>query len=144
MTLFLSVLFLLVIGIAASIARLLPASLDLTSAGFSFNTVPTENIDIELATILDGGQADIKSQDITLFVDTTLATDKIDLDDLLDPIANKVSKGCTLTVVKANPGGAHIEYQCPITNYTYSYVDRQGESITLEADTVEDQWVVRG
>lgn len=118
-------------------------SLNIAAEGFSFSTTAVTDITAVAAATFDGGNADVESADLQLQVDTSAAGAPVDLAGLPAPVALGVCPGATLTLVKTNVGGQNLVYTDPVTGITYSYVNKQGESITLEADLVNDQWVVR-
>lgn len=119
-------------------------SLDLSNSGFSYTKPSITDIAALVGTDFSQGDNDIQSSDLTLYVDTTaMAVGAADLGTLPSPLALGVCPGATLTVVKTNAGGETVSYQDPITGVTYSYMDKPGESITIEADVVNDIWVVR-
>lgn len=119
-------------------------SLDLTGDGFSFTTAAITDLTAVVAGSFDGGAGNIASDDLNMQIDTTAMTAaQANLSNLPLPNTLEVCPGATLSVVKVNTGGETVRYTDPVTGITYAFVNKQGESITLEADTVGNQWVVR-
>lgn len=117
-------------------------SLDLSSEGFSFSTSAISDISTINASTFNGGDNNINSSKLQLQIDTSSETNPVDLSNLPNPTTLGVISGCTLTIVKINSGGTNLTYTDPLTTITYNYVDRQGESITLQADIDGDRWIV--
>ncbi len=117
-------------------------SLNIAAEGFSF-TKPLTDIATLVAGSFVGGNADVESADLQVQMDTSGMTAPHDLANMPSPSALGVCPGASLTVVKVNQGGTNLTYVDPVTGIPYNYVNKQGESITLEADLVADQWVVR-
>lgn len=59
--------------------------------------------------------------------------------------AEALIDGVEVTIVKNSADGNKVTFTDPVTNITYSYVNRQGESITLVFDTSSGtgQWVAK-
>lgn len=115
-------------------------SLNIAAEGFTFMSAAQTTAVFTVA-MFDGGDADIMSETLQAQLDTSAGD--IDLAGIPSPITLGVCPGASMTVVKNSTDGNKIIYTDPVTNIAYSYVNKQGESITLKADNVNDQWVVK-
>ena len=115
-------------------------SLNLSSDGVAYNTTAVLSTAVALGAITsatyDAGNAVSEVGKLILLVDTT-ALDA-DLADLATPTEMGVTDGVELTVVNAD--SKKITYTDPNTGYALSYVNKQGESITLVASN--NTWIV--
>lgn len=125
-------------------------SLDLSSkVGRAHNLAALAAADLSgvTAATFDSGDFD-EAGVLLLQVDTAAG----DIDAATMPVslldsngAEALIDGVEVTIVKNSADGNKVTFTDPVTNITYSYVNRQGESITLVFDTSSGtgQWVAK-
>lgn len=120
-------------------------SLNISTEGMAFNGTKVAGTAVGLAALadtdFDSGSAFEDAQKLILFLDNsgTPAPDAIAA--LPAPSALGAVGGVELVLVN-DTNGKKITVTDPNTTYTLSYVNRQGESITLIVDDESDQWIV--
>lgn len=115
-------------------------SLNLSSDGVAYNTTAvlssTAALNAVNAATFNAGNPVAEVGKLLLLIDTT-AIDA-DLADLATPDTIGVADGTTIACI--NAANKKIVYTDPNTGYTFNYVNKQGESLTLVASN--NTWIV--
>jgi hypothetical protein len=116
-------------------------SLSLSTDGVAYNTTAVLPTTVALGAVnaatFDAGNAVAECGKLILLIDTT--TGDADLADLALPNAIGAADGTTIACVNGSNSNKII-YTDPNTGYSFSYVNRQGESLTLVA--TNNAWIV--
>lgn len=120
-------------------------SLDISSSGTSYNGTKVLGTTAGLAALtlanFDSGDNAADANKLILFLDNS-GTPSADIGtDLPSPSALGVIGGTQLVVVN-DTNGKIVTFADPNTGYTFTYVNRASEAITLSADGTGDQWVM--
>ena len=115
-------------------------SLNLSSDGVAYNTTAVLSSAVALGAVnaatFDAGNPVAEVGKLVVLIDTGLAD--ADLADLSLPSAIGVADGTSIACV--NGSNNKIIYTDPNTGYSFSYVNKQGESLTLVASN--NAWIV--
>lgn len=116
-------------------------SLNLSTDGVAYNTTAVLPTAVALGAItsatFDAGNPVAECGKLILLINTT--TQNADLADLALPNAMGAADGTTLACVNGSNSNK-IVYTDPNTGYSFTYVNRQGESLTLVASN--NTWIV--
>lgn len=116
-------------------------SLNLSTDGVAYNTTAvlptTAALGAVNAATFNAGNPVSECGKLILLINTT--TGNADLADLANPNSIGAADGTTIACVNGSNVGKII-YTDPNTGYAFSYVNRQGESITLVASN--NSWIV--
>ena len=116
-------------------------SLNLSTDGVAYNTTAVLSTAVALGAVnaatFNAGNPVAECGKLILLIDTT--AQNADLADLALPNAMGAADGTTIACVNGSNSNKII-YTDPNTGYSFSYVNRQGESITLVASN--NSWIV--
>lgn len=120
-------------------------SLDISSEGSSFNGTKVAGTTAGLSALtladFDSGDDASTSGTLVLLLDNSGVVSADIGTDLPTPSALGVIGGTKLVVVN-DTNGKRVNFTDPNTTYSFSYVNRQSEAITLTADGTGDQWIM--